>query len=420
MSVYYKLCSIVILLIIGQVGVIGQERCGEDWISMQAASMVPDYEQRVTNNTKRLREAIRSEGLTIREPMVIPIVVHVVYNNDNKKISESQVLSQIEQLNADYEHLIIPSTIPAEFAHTWQDAGIRFCLAARDPEGNPTNGIVYRQTSVKNIGIKANGQGRKFIHHNYLGGSDAWPTSRYLNIWVCRLDEYLGYATGPDNIAFSDEDGVVINYSNFGNIGTVDPKSRYNMGRTATHEVGHYLGLLHLWGKNASGCGDDLVEDTPQQGTPHYECPDYPQLSCFTSNMFMNFMDYVNDPCMYFFSKGQGERMRATVSTFRPGLLSGGLTACDTSGIATTPLKDRIRLKSTLVDGFITLLQTRPGNEVLNIELFDESGRLIKKYTKIPQSEFNLYYDRMLSPGMYFLRISTKDEHTTLKVFIKG
>lgn len=157
------------------------------------------------------------------------------------------------------------------------------------------------------------------------------------------------------------------------------------MGRTATHEVGHYLGLLHLWGKNASGCGDDLVEDTPQQGTPHYECPDYPQLSCFTSNMFMNFMDYVNDPCMYFFSKGQGERMRATVSTFRPGLLSGGLTACDTSDIATTPLKDRIRLKSTLVDGFITLLQTRPGNEVLHIELFDESGRLIKNILKFPK-----------------------------------
>jgi len=419
MSLYPKMFFLVILLMTGLVRMAGQERCGEDWISSQAATMIPQYEQRLSVNERRLREAVRSEGLTIREPMVIPVVVHVVYSNEVEKISEAQVRSQIEQLNADYAHLIVPATIPTEFAHAWEDVGIRFCLAAKDQEGNPTNGIIYQETSVKNIGIKTNAQGRKFIHHNYLGGSDAWPTSKYLNIWVCRLDEYLGYATGPDNIAFSDEDGVVINYANFGNIGVVDPKSRYNMGRTATHEVGHYLGLLHLWGRNASGCGDDLVEDTPQQGTPHYECPDYPQLSCFTSNMFMNFMDYVNDPCMYFFTKGQGERMRATVRTFRSGLLSGGLTDCDISG-TTTPLKDRIRLKSTLVDGFITLLQTQASNEVLHIELFDESGRLINKYTKISQSEFNLYYDRMLSPGMYFLRVSTKGEHTTLKVFIKG
>lgn len=361
---------------------------------------------------------IQSDRLQTRNTLYIPVVVHIVYYDQTEKISEAQVRSQIEVLNADFAHLIIPGTIPDEFAHAYQDVNIRFCLASKDPEGNPTTGITYNSTNFSNIGIKTDAIGRKRIHHSSLGGADAWPTDKYLNIWVCRLDEYLGYATGPDNILFPDEDGVVINFSNFGNIGLIDPNGRYNMGRTTTHEVGHYFGLLHLWGKNSSGCGDDLVEDTPLQGTPHYGCPDYPQISCMTSNMFMNYMDYVDDACMYFFTKGQGARMRSILENFRKGLLTNKNTHCSDDSITTTPLKDRIRLKNTLVSGEITLIQAEGLNEVLYIELYDEAGRLIKKYTKIAQSEFNLQYNRSLASGLYFLRIRTAGDQTTLKLFI--
>lgn len=396
-----------------------QERCGHDLIVSEARERIADYEARSAAFEAEIQKAAGRPGLDQRSQVYIPVVVHVVYNNPYEKISEAQVRSQIELLNADFSALIIPNNLPDEFNRLYEDVGIRFCLAGEDPSGRPTSGITYHSTNFQNIGLKTNELGQKRIHHSHLGGADAWPTERYLNIWVCRLDEYLGFATSPESVFFADEDGVVINYTNFGNTGTVDPKGRYNMGRTTTHEVGHYFGLLHLWGKNANGCGDDLVEDTPQQGTPHFGCPTYPQVSCFTSNLFMNFMDYVNDECMYLFTPGQGARMRATLENSRPGLLNGARTQCDTSGDGKISLKDRIRLYNTVVDGEIVLIQDEGYNEVMYIELYDEAGREIRKYTRIAQRELNLHYDRTLAPGMYFLKIRTKDDQTTLKLIIK-
>lgn len=394
-----------------------QQRCGQDYIVKTSIEKISNYQSKAAENETLIASLTHKDDIGLRNVLYIPVVVHVVYYNIDEKISEAKVKSQIEVLNADFAHLIIPGTIPEEFAQSYQDVGIRFCLADKDPDGNQTTGITYNETTYSNIGLKTDAQGRKRIHHTHLGGADAWPTDRYLNIWVCRVDEYLGYATGPDNILLPEEDGVVINFANFGNIEPIDPNGRYNMGRTTTHEVGHYFGLLHLWGKNASGCGDDLVEDTPLQGNPHYGCPTYPQISCMTSNMYMNFMDYADDACMYFFTKGQGARMRAVLENFRKGLLNQN-TQCSSDSVSKRSLKDRIKLKNTLVNGEITLIQSDGLNEVLHIELFDESGRLIKKYTKIAQSEFNLQYNRVIAPGMYFLRIKSAHDQTTLKLFI--
>merc|ERR1711974_33936 len=140
------------------------------------------------------------------------------------------------------------------------------------------------------------------------GGSDGWNRDSYLNIWVCNLSSgILGYAYPPGISA--NLDGVVIGYKYFGDQGTVS--FPFNKGRTTTHEVGHWLGLSHVWG-SGGGCTSDNINDTPLQDGPNYGCPNFPELSSCSGqdngpngDMFMNYMDYVDDRCMMMFSAGQ-------------------------------------------------------------------------------------------------------------------
>jgi hypothetical protein len=153
------------------------------------------------------------------------------------------------------------------------------------------------------------------------GGVDAWPNDNYLNIWVCNLESgILGYATKP-SYSISSNDGVVINYANFGNSGNAN--APYHKGRTATHEVGHWLNLEHIWGD--SNCGNDEVPDTPKQEEQTVNCPSFPKISSCSGTgangeMFMNYMDYTNDACMNLFTEGQKDRMRAAIDLYRPNL----------------------------------------------------------------------------------------------------
>ena len=192
--------------------------------------------------------------------------------------------------------------IPSTFSSLVADAEINFCLANRDPSGNATTGIVRVQTSQSSFSTN---DGMKSAAS---GGSNAWSTNQYLNIWVCNMSGgILGYAQFPGGAAATD--GVVIGYTCFGTTGTA--QAPFNKGRTATHEVGHWLNLRHIWGD--ATCGSDLVSDTPVHNTSNYSCPSHPRSnSCGTSaEMFMNYMDYVDDACMQMFSNGQKVRMQA-------------------------------------------------------------------------------------------------------------
>src|SRR5690606_2994235 len=148
-----------------------------------------------------------------------------------------------------------------------------------------------------------------------------WPAEEYMNIWVCNLtDQYVGYAQQPESDLEGLEgsstnrltDGVVIWYRAFGSDDdgpvTLDPS--FNKGRTTTHEVGHFLGLHHIWGSDASCGGTDYVDDTPNQGFRTQGCPSHPRAdACNDMIMFQNFMDYTDDRCMNLFTQGQAERM---------------------------------------------------------------------------------------------------------------
>lgn len=252
----------------------------------------------------------------------IPVVVHVVYNTAAQNISDAQIQSQIDVLNADYRRLNADAgLVPAVFQPVAADARIEFGLAVRDPNCQQTSGITRTQTTVTSFTFDDK------VKHAAQGGHDAWPADRYLNLWVCRLGGgLLGYAQFPGGAAATD--GVVITYTAFGTMGTA--AAPFDRGRTATHEIGHWLNLRHIWG-DAVGCAtDDGVADTPVQDDEHYGCPAFPQVSCNNGpngDMFMNYMDYTDDPCMYMFTAGQSSRMDACLAEARASLLaSDGLT----------------------------------------------------------------------------------------------
>ena len=258
------------------------------------------------------------------DTLIIPVVVHILFNTPEQNISDEQVKSQIDVLNEDYKG--INSTI-AETPDIWKslisDSKIRFCLASRTPGSNPQNttGIIRKYTST--ISYPSYNDSIKF---SVLGGSDAWQTSEYLNVWVCNLqDGVLGYATLPGGDSLND--GIVVHFKAFGRL--ENTLSRYDYGRTLTHETGHYFNLIHIWGDDNSGspCSlDDYVSDTPLQSQATYCCPHFPNYDACQTNgngiMFMNYMDYSDDKFMQFFTPGQIERMDTAINDYRSSLFT--------------------------------------------------------------------------------------------------
>jgi len=184
-------------------------------------------------------------------------------------------------------------------------------LAGTDPDGNDSIGITRTATAVETF---VDDDAVKFAGR---GGHDAWPATRYLNIWVCNLKELLGYASFPGEEPRID--GVVISYKAFGTEGNAT--APFNLGRTGVHEVGHWLNLFHIWGDDGAGCsGDDFVDDTPNQAGPNQGTPIYPHVSCGNApdgDMFMNYLDYSHDGIMCMFTLGQSDRMDAALQGAR-------------------------------------------------------------------------------------------------------
>ncbi|UCD50358.1 MAG: hypothetical protein JSW27_22880 [Phycisphaerales bacterium] len=310
---------------------------------------MPVHERLLRTNPAYLRGRVASEnrhyeylrrGPTVARTgiTVIPVVVNVVYNTAAQNISKTQIRSQIDVLNADYRKTNADiSSLPAVFQALATDARIEFVLASKDPDGNQTEGIRRKKTNVASFGDDDS------VKSSASGGLDAWPADKYLNIWVCQLSGgLLGYAQFPGGPA--DTDGVVIRCTAFGTTGTA--AAPFDLGRTTTHEIGHWLNLRHIWGDDGNGCsGSDFVNDTPNQGGPNYGTPAFPHVSCNNGpngDLFMNYMDYVDDTAMFMFTSGQVDRMQACLDTDRSsiGTQKPGPTAKFIEDIPTLKFKE--------------------------------------------------------------------------------
>ena len=306
-SFLLSICSL--LLLAGDLSA-QQRSCGANELLARQLMEDPFMQQRMDDIERQTEQFIEAGGAQDRVVVTIPVVVHVVYYNSAQNISDARIMSQLQVLNDDFRRLNAdaPNT-PAVFQGIAADCEVNFCLATQDPGGNATTGIQRRQTSVN--GFSYSNDAVKFYSS---GGLDVWDRDKYLNIWVCDLSGgLLGYAQFPGGPA--NTDGVVCDYAYFGTTGATPP---FDKGRTATHEVGHWLNCYHIWGDDGTSCnGTDQVSDTPNQADEHYGCPTFPQVSCNNGpngDMFMNYMDYTDDACMNAFTTGQKNRMQALFS----------------------------------------------------------------------------------------------------------
>ena len=332
-----------------------QERCGTTAITEKMMLENLEYanaRSKVNNQTEKWIE--NHPNHSEKTIITIPVVVHVVWKTNTQNISDAQIQSQIDVLNEDYRRTNVDQiNTPSVWQSIAADSEIEFCLATTDPNGNTTTGIDRVQTTHGQFGMDSD------IHTASAGGADDWSNDDYLNIWVCNIQSgLLGYASPPSNW-IGDGDGLVIGYQYFGRTGTV--QSPYNKGRTATHEIGHWLNLDHVWGGWGS-CGNDQVSDTPKQESENYSCPAFPlhPNACSTTNangdMFMNYMDYTNDACMNLFTNGQKTRMLAAINQYRPNMLNHDLCA-GTVGVSETLNQKRELIKIVDVLGRTTTNQ---------------------------------------------------------------
>ena len=297
-----------------------QRNCGTMQHHAYLQQTRPNYQNDLNQYNQMIDQylADKAAGLNVSKTnaiITIPVVVHILYNTAAENISNAQAISQVQVLNDDFAKLnadAIKVTQPT-FSTVASGAQIRFCLAQRDPLGNPTTGIIHKSTTQTSFGTN------DVVKSNATGGDDPWDVTKYVNIWVCDLTGgLLGYGEFPTG-TISQTWGLVIDYAYTGSGGSA--QAPYNLGRTGTHEFGHCFNLYHIWGDDGTACtGSDQCTDTPNQAGEHYGCFTAGSIQtdgCSPSSpgvMWMNYMDYTDDACMYMFTAQQCARMEAIVN----------------------------------------------------------------------------------------------------------
>lgn len=315
----FSACAFILMA--GVLTAQNQRTCGTmEYLAVQKASDA-GLEQRMESIEREVQQWITDNpGQRVSAVITIPVVFHIVYNTSAQNISDARINAQLDVLNKDFARMNADAgNTPSVFQGLAANTMIQFCLAKRDPNGNATTGIVRKSTTTTSFSTNNN------IKFSSSGGDNAWTASSYLNIWTGNLSGgLLGYAQFPGGSASTD--GVVVLYSSVGGPSAPGTANPYHLGRTATHEVGHWVNLYHIWGDDGTSCsGSDQVSDTPNQADENYGCPSFPTISCSNGpngEMYMNYMDYTDDACMNMFTAGQASRMNATLNGTRLSLQS--------------------------------------------------------------------------------------------------
>jgi hypothetical protein len=344
----------------------------------------------------------------------IPVVVHILYNQPEENMSDERVYSQIRVMNENFRRLNADTVnTPNAFKSIAADCEIEFQLAFSDPLRRNTTGIIRKYTPVRlwNADDKM-----KFSTET---GNDAWDAKNYLNIWVCNMGRVAGYSSFPGGPAA--KDGIVIAFNVFG----INNKAGYEMGKTAIHEAGHWMGLRHIWGD--AYCGNDMIDDTPSQSTFTSGCPSGIRPSCnngVNGDMYMNYMDLTLDACTNLFTEGQKERMRASFET------GGGRKSILTSYGLIPPLINEIPLPEEVPAWFHPQLYPNPASTEMTLDLAYDI-RWIGKTLRVTNLQGQLVMQLLISskaqkinisqlrPGMYILSGKKDDGSVIKQKFIK-
>jgi Pregnancy-associated plasma protein-A len=281
--------------------------CGAMAAHMMLLERSPSFraaQMRLEAATSRRRDS--AADLSKSKIVTLKTVVNVVYKTDDQNISDAQIASQFKAMNKDFRATNPDkSGTPAPWKGLVTDSRIQFKLVKVTRTKTASNGFTF-DDAVKKAST---------------GGIAPFSPTTHVNFWVCALTGgLLGYAQFPGGPPSTD--GVVINYQAFGTNGTA--QSPFNRGRTATHEVGHYFNLRHIWADTPDCSGSDMVADTPNAAGPNFGTPAFPHVTCNNGpngDMFVNYMDYTDDAGMFMFTAQQVLRMRAALETQRSGLL---------------------------------------------------------------------------------------------------
>jgi hypothetical protein len=335
--------------------------------------------------------------------ITIPVVVHILYNTNAENISDAQVQSQIDVLNADYQKQNSDTAeIPSYYRSLAANCGFRFGLALADTNGLATTGIIHKYTTNSYFTINDD------IKSSATGGDDGWDRDRYLNIWVGNFTgSLLGYSSVVGGAKATD--GVVVLYTAFGTVGTAT--APFNLGRTAVHEVGHWLNMIHTWGDDS--CGNDLVADTPPQQGPTYGDPSGIIISCGNTpygNLYQDYMDFTDDIGMHLFTNGQKARM---LTLFAPGGFRYALLS-DSVPVDTATAAVSVTATESSASGMA--IYPNPAVSLATVQLTDPAclGGLLDVYNQLGQKVMTVRVTALtlqldvagLASGIYFIRVS--------------
>ena len=412
---------LTVLFLIGIVSGTQAQKCKAQDRLAQRILENPRLGRKIEESDKRIKQWIsqkQSSPDKKREIITIPVVVHVLWNESDQNISDEQIQSQIEVLNEDFRRQNedrLSSDHP--FYEFTEDIQMEFCLATRDPFGAVTQGITRTKTNIKSW----NDNNYDDVFFSDRGGKNNWNPDYYLNMYVVEGDgETLGFASFPDELEdYREFDGVVIDHRVFGRTGTSGSEDFEGaLGRTAVHEVGHWLNLIHIWGDEF--CGDDKVGDTVPAEEENYDCPTFPHRpnnecgSGADGEMFMNFMDYMDDDCAVMFTKGQGNRMRAVLAGLRSPIQKSNGCSAATYTYDQTLANDLVIYPNPAPQGEVKVWMNESTLSDVQIIILDVNGREIFNTSAIASLNLNA-----LSRGVYFLKIYTADRFASKKLIIQ-